>query len=32
MTKLNNAMYEYKRLFDEFPHKYALSELGLKDY
>jgi len=30
--KLNNAMYEYKRLFDEFPHKYALSELGLKDY
>lgn len=30
--KLNNAMYEYKRLFDEFPHKYALSELGLKDF
>ena len=30
--KLNNAMYEYKRLFDEFPHKYALSELGLKNY
>ena len=30
--KLNNAMHEYKKLFDEFPHKYALSELGLKDY
>ena len=30
--KLNNAMYEYKKLFDEFPHKYSLSELGLKDY
>ena len=30
--KLNNAMYEYKKLFDEFPYKYALSELGLKDY
>lgn len=30
--KLNNAMYEYKRLFDEFPHKYALSELGLKNF
>ena len=30
--KLNNAMHEYKKLFNEFPHKYALSELGLKDY
>ena len=30
--KLNNAMYEYKKLFDEFPYKYALSELGLKDF
>jgi len=30
--KLNNAMYEYKKLFNEFPHKYALSELGLKDF
>ena len=30
--KLNNAMYEYKKLFNEFPHKYSLSELGLKDY
>jgi len=30
--KLNNAMYEYKKLLNEFPHKYALSELGLKDF
>ena len=30
--QLNNAMYEYKRLLDQFPNKYALKELGLKSY
>ena len=30
--QLNNAMYEYKRLLDQFPNKYSLKELGLKSY
>ena len=30
--KLNNAMYEYRQLLDQFPNKYALKELGLESY
>ena len=30
--KLNNAMYEYRKLLDQFPNRYALKELGLKSY
>jgi len=30
--QLNNAMYEYKKLLDQFPNKYSLKELGLKSY
>ncbi len=30
--RLNNAMYEYRQLLDQFPNKYALKELGFESY